>query len=140
MAKILCATRGGEASYRTQEAAIALAKERQCEIVFIYVVDLGFLDRTAAPIVVNVENELDQMGNFFLIIAKEKAAAQGVVAHTITRQGSVREEIIQSVREEGATIVVLGRPAGDESAFQAASMEAFAKQIVAQTNAEAIVV
>jgi hypothetical protein len=35
MGKTLCATRGGEASYRTQDAAIALAKERGDELVFL---------------------------------------------------------------------------------------------------------
>ncbi|MEA3339900.1 MAG: universal stress protein [Chloroflexota bacterium] len=44
MGKILCATRGGEASYRTQDAAIELAKERGDTLLFLYVVDLHFLD------------------------------------------------------------------------------------------------
>lgn len=140
MSIILCATRGGEASFRTQEAAIELAKERNCEIIFLYVVDLGFLDRTAAPIVVDVETELDRMGKFFLIMAEEKAAEHNIHARSITRQGSVREEIIKVVQEEGATVVVLGRPTGDESTFHAASMEDFAKKIVAETQAEAIIV
>ncbi|MBC8504416.1 MAG: universal stress protein [Chloroflexi bacterium] len=143
MGLILCATRGGEASFRTQEAAIDLARKQGDDIVFIYVVDLGFLDRTAAPIVVDVENELDQMGTFFLIMAEEKAKEKGVQARTITRHGTVQEEIIEAVRDENATTVVLGRPAGSagsESAFQAASLEAFAKKIVAETKAEAIIV
>ncbi|HIQ01546.1 MAG TPA: hypothetical protein EYH30_05385, partial [Anaerolineales bacterium] len=46
MGKILCATRGGEASYRTQDAAIALARERGDSLIFLYVVDTHFLDRT----------------------------------------------------------------------------------------------
>ena len=43
MGRILCPTRGGEGSYRTQDAAIAMAKERGDELVFLYVVDLDFL-------------------------------------------------------------------------------------------------
>jgi len=140
MGLILCAIRGGEASYRTQEAAIALAKERGDDLIFLYVVDLSFLDRTAAPIVVDIENELDQMGNFFLIMAKEKAAEENIVAQTITRQGSVREEIIQAVHDEGATVVVLGHPAGDESAFHTDSLDAFVKKIATDTKAEAIII
>ena len=50
MGKILCATRGGEASYRTQDAAVALAKEQGDELLFLFVVNLGFLDRTARAI------------------------------------------------------------------------------------------
>ena len=140
MSLILCATRGGEASYRTQQAAIALAKEHGDEIVFLYIIDLSFLNKTAAPIVVNIENELDQMGRFFLLMAKERASEQGVEVRTITRNGIVQEEIINAVLEEGATRVVLGRPAGEQSAFQTSSLQAFADEIKRVTKAETILV
>lgn len=140
MSLILCATRGGEASYRTQQAAIALAKEHGDEIVFLYIIDLSFLNKTAAPIVVNIENELDQMGRFFLLMAKERASEQGVEVRTITRNGTVQEEIINAVLEEGATLVVLGRPAGEQSAFQTSSLQAFADEIKRVTEAETILV
>jgi len=140
MSLILCATRGGEASYRTQQAAIALAKEHGDEIVFLYIIDLSFLNKTAAPIVVNIENELDQMGRFFLLMAKERASEQGVEVRTITRNGIVQEEIINAVLEEGATRVVLGRPAGEQSAFQTSSLQAFADEIKRVTEAETILV
>jgi len=140
MSPILCATRGGEASYRTQQAAIALAKEHSDEIIFLYIIDLSFLNKTAAPIVVNIENELDQMGRFFLLMAKERASEQGVEVRTITRNGIVQEEIINAVLEEGATRVVLGRPAGKQSAFQTSSLQAFADEIKRVTEAETILV
>jgi nucleotide-binding universal stress UspA family protein len=140
MGLILCATRGGEASYRTQQAAIALAKERGDKIVFLYIIDLHFLDKIAAPIVVDVESELEQMGQFFLLMAKERAIEQGIEVYTITRKGAVREEIIKATREEGATLVVLGRPAGETSTFQAASLQAFAEEIERQTGAETMLV
>lgn len=140
MGLILCATRGGEASYRTQQAAIALAKEHGDEIVFLYIIDLHFLDKTAAPIVVNIENELAQMGQFFLLMAKERATEQGVEVRTITRRGKVREEIINAVLDEGATRVVLGRPAGKQSEFQTSSLQTFAAEIERVTEAIPIVV
>ena len=58
MGKILCATRGGEASYRAQDAAIALAKERGDTLLFLYVVDLHFLDKTSGAAVVDVEKDI----------------------------------------------------------------------------------
>ncbi len=140
MGLILCATRGGEASYRTQQAAIALAKEHGDEIVFLYIIDLHFLDKTAAPIVVNIENELDQMGQFFLLMAKERATEQGVEVRTITRRGKVQEEIINAVLDEGATRVVLGRPLGKQSAFQESSLQSFAAEIERVTEAVTILV
>jgi len=140
MGLILCATRGGEASYRTQQAAIALAKEQGNEIVFLYIIDLSFLNKTAAPIVVNIENELDQMGRFFLLMAKERAIEEGVEVRTITRKGIVQEEIINAVLDEGATSVVLGRPAGKQSAFQTSSLDTFAAEIERVTKAATILV
>ena len=44
MRLILCATRGGGASYITQDKAIALAKEKDASLIFLYVVVLQFLD------------------------------------------------------------------------------------------------
>lgn len=50
ISKVLCATRGGEASYRTQDAAIAMAKQEDAELVFLFVADVSFLDQTAVPL------------------------------------------------------------------------------------------
>ncbi len=140
MGKILCATRGGEASRRTQDKAIALAKERGDELIFLYVVDIHFLDKTAAPIVVDVGNEVTKMGEFLLLIAQERAAEQGVAAATIARKGQVREELKRAALEEGVSLVVLGRPVGAESVFQLVSLRAFAAEIEAETGVETLIV
>lgn len=140
MGLILCATRGGEASYRTQQAAIDLAKESGDEIVFLYVIDLSFLDKIAAPIVVDVENEIDQMGDFFLLMAKERALEAGVDVRVITRKGSVREEIKKAARNEGATLVVLGRPIDKQSKFLLTSLQDFAQEIEDQTGVKTMIV
>lgn len=140
MGVILCATRGGEAGYRTQDKAIALAKERGDTLLFLYVVDLHFLDKTAAPIVIDVEDEITDMGEFILLMAKERAAGQNVQAESICRKGRVRQEIKAAARKEGVSLVVLGKPVGRESAFQMAELEAFAKEIEAETGVETIIV
>lgn len=136
MGKILCATRGGEASYATQDKAIALAKERTDELLFLFVVDLHFLDKTAEPIVVDVENDMEQMGEFLLLVAKERAAQQGVVAETLYRTGELREELKGAARTKGVSMVVLGQPAGEVSVFEEAELEAFAREIERETGVE----
>jgi nucleotide-binding universal stress UspA family protein len=136
MGKILCATRGGEASRRTQEKAIALAKERGDDLVFLYVVDIHFLDKMAAPILVDVGNEVTKMGEFLLLMAQERAAQQGVTATAIARKGKVREELKKAALEEGVSLVVLGQPVGDGSVFQSASLQAFADELEAETGVE----
>jgi nucleotide-binding universal stress UspA family protein len=139
MGKILCATRGGEASYRTQDKAIALAKEQGDTLLFFYVVDLCFLDKTAGSGVVDVEGEMTKMGEFLLLMAQERAAEQGVEADTLCHKGEMREELKKAARKEGASLVVLGRPAGAESVFELASLEAFASEIEEETNISTVI-
>jgi hypothetical protein len=134
MGIILCATRGGEASFQTQNAAIALAKERGDKITFLYVVDLKFLDKTAAPIVIDIENEISQMGKFLLLVAIERATKQGMDANMLLLKGNIRDEIKKAVVDIGATMVILGRPAGEASTFQMADLNKFASEIELETG------
>jgi nucleotide-binding universal stress UspA family protein len=141
--KILCPTRGGESSYRAQDAAIAMAKERGDELVFLYVVDLDFLSKTERAVRPDVvAQEMNRLGEFLLTMAQERARSQGVEATYILRQGDVQAEIKAAAIEEAATMVVLGRAAGDEPecAFPPAALVEFAEEIEAETGVEARVV
>lgn len=143
MGKILCPTRGGEGSYRTQDAAIAMAKERGDELVFLYVVDLDFLDKTERAVRPDVvAEEMTHMGEFLLAMAQERARKYGIEASYILRQGSVQQEIKAAAVDEGATMVVLGQASGDEPecAFPPATLVQFAEEIEAETGIEARVI
>ena len=143
MGKILCPTRGGEGSYRTQDAAIAIAKERGDELVFLYVVDLDFLNKTERAVRPDVvAEEMIHMGEFLLTMAQERAGKQGVEARYVLRQGDVRAEIKAAAVEERASMVVLGKSVSDEPecAFPPASLVEFAEEIEAETGIEARVV
>jgi len=139
MGVILCSTRGGPESYRNQDKAIAYAKDRGDSLLFLYVVDLHFLDKTAAPIVVDVGEEVQEMGEFMLLIAKERAKEQGVEAKTISRIGEVREEIKKVAVEEDVSSVLFGQPSGEGSAFQLAELEEYAAEIERETGIETII-
>lgn len=139
MGTILCPTRGGPASGCTQDEAISIAKERGDDLLFLYVVNLQFLDKTAAPIVIDIVDELHQMGEFMLLVAKERAEEQGVRSRTLTRKGEVREEIKEVAQEENVSLVILGRPAGEQSAFQLAELEQFADEFERVTGIETMI-
>jgi nucleotide-binding universal stress UspA family protein len=135
MGKILCSTRGGEASYRTQDAAIALAQERGDELLFLYVVDIEFLGTTARAVRPDVVSaEMGKMGEFLLAMAQERAQKQGVTASYVLRHGDFRDELKTAARLPDVTLVVLGKPVGAESAFVPASLEAFAAEVEAETG------
>jgi nucleotide-binding universal stress UspA family protein len=136
MGKILCATRGGEASQRTQDAAIALAKERGDVLILFYVADISFLNQTAAPVVVDVASRLEKMGHFQLKIAQEKAIAQGVEAQVVVRRGQLRAELIDAAQELGVDLIVLGRPLEREAIFDEDALRQFADLLQEQTEVQ----
>ena len=140
MGTILCATRGGEESYCAQDQAIALAIEQGDTLVFLYVVDTHFLDNTAAPIMIDVEDELYNMGKFLLLMAQERAREQGVEAEMICRKDGVRETIKRAALEIEATQIILGRQCGEDSAFRIADLLAFAVSIENDTGIEVKIV
>jgi len=140
MENILCATRGGDESFRTQDAAIQLVKERGGKLWFLYVVDTRFIDKTSAPIVIDVENEISKMGEFLLVMAQERAAEQGVEAHAILREGHVRDQLKEVVKEQDISLVIFGKPAGEKSVFEISGLEDFAAEIEEETDAETLLV
>jgi len=139
MGLVLCATRGGEASIPTQEKAINLAKTGGDELAFLYVADSSFLNKTAAAVVIDVDEELMHMGEFMLTMAVERAAERGVAAQPIIRAGVIREVLPVVARELGATTIVLGRPAGESSRFQESEFERFCQLIEKEAEATVVV-
>jgi nucleotide-binding universal stress UspA family protein len=136
MGKILCATRGGEASYRTQDAAIALARERGDELVFLFVADVSFLNQIAAPLVVDVESSLAKMGEFQLTMAQERAREQGLEVEIAVRRGQLQTELAAAAEELDAGLIVLGRPLDREAFFDEAALEALASCLQDVTGTE----
>ncbi len=138
MGKILCATRGGEASYRTQDAVIALAQEQNDNIVFLYVVDTGFLgytERAVRPDV--VATEIENMGRFLLAMACERAEKQGVEAVSCIKRGKLTAALKENATEQGATLIALGRASSDEaSRFRLADLQSLTTEIAKETGIE----
>ncbi len=134
MGKILCATRGGEASIRAQQAAITEAKERGDELVFIFVFDVEFMAHAFYGMRVDViSEEMEHMAVFLLDMAVERAAQEGVGARALIRRGKFSKMLKEAVREEGATLVILGRPA-DHSLFHLHELEEFAGRLTRETG------
>ena len=110
MRRILTPTRGGEASLPNQDRAIQIAKENDAELFFLYVADVSFLDRLASPVLVDMEAELSEMGEFVLAIAQERAAKQGVVAQALVYSGVFGEALTAAIEEHEIDTLILGSP------------------------------
>ena len=141
MKKILCATRGGEASRKTQDAVIARAKREEATICFLYVVDVEFLKLTARGVRADVvTTEMEHMGEFLLALACERAAAQGVEAEMCIRHGPLVEALKSAAREHGVDAIAFGRPAGPDSSFSLADLERLTAQIEKDTGVKTYIV
>jgi nucleotide-binding universal stress UspA family protein len=142
MGPIVCATRGGEASRRTQERAIALARERGAPLVFLYVADANFAQTSNSLLAEALADELGRLGRRLLSIARSRAGEQGVFADVTVRPGAVRSTIEDFVREMNASTLVLGAPGtgSEKKTFSPEELPQFAQEINANTGVEVILV
>lgn len=142
MGPIVCATRGGEASRRTQERAIALALEWEAPLIFIFVVDSN-LDRPIdEELNAIVADELERLGKRLLCIAQVRAQEQGVSADIVVRHGTVRQVIEDFLLEVHASTLILGMPQNNShtQAFAQETIPQFAQELRAATGVEVIIV
>jgi nucleotide-binding universal stress UspA family protein len=114
MTAILYPTRGGDPTYSNQDWTINFAKERDAELLLLYVFNVHFLDHLAGPVRMDlIETELDELGEFLLTMAQERAELAGQAAEIITRHGSFREALLEVAEEYNVSTVVIGYPTLD---------------------------
>lgn len=140
MSTILCPTRGGEKSYPTQDRAIQMAKEREADLVFLYVSDVRFLFRGSGAIVIDLEKELDEMGEFLLTMAQERAEAEGIRAKKVVEHGAFREALGKVIADHEVSAVVLGAPGEENQLTTGEYLEQLAEHLVEKYRVEVIVV
>ncbi len=140
MKTILCPTRGGEASYPNQDRAIKLAKEKKAKLLFLYVTDVNFLGHLASPILVDVETELDHMGEFVLAMAQERAEQAGVKAETIVKHGSFKLALQEAIKEHKTYWLVLGSPAGETAITTQSFLQDMIRSLIRETGVKILVV
>lgn len=142
MQPIVCATRGGEASRRTQERAIALAKERGAELIFLCVVDPGFAKPASKALAAALRSELKRLGRALLYIAQARAREQGIAAKAVVRCGPVGQTIKAYLREVSAETLVIGAPRGGTTlqAFDPGQVDLLVEAVKRDMGIEIVVV
>jgi len=136
--KIVCATRGGEASQILQAKAIQLARKEKKGLVFVYIVNVENLGELSENMARAAREELTWFGNALLKVAQLRAQRAGVHAEIIVSEGNVREKIEEVLREKEASLLVLGAPRSQASApvFEEDGQTQFARQIENDTGVE----
>jgi nucleotide-binding universal stress UspA family protein len=136
--RILCATRGGQASQPTHQKAIEIALDRGAELIFLYVFDQRAIQQVATPIVINVSSQMDHMRAFLRNTAQRQATQAGVKARVLVRAGSLREQIQAITKEERVDLVVMGNPSEKSSLFKREALRVLADEIEAETGIEVL--
>jgi nucleotide-binding universal stress UspA family protein len=141
MGPIVCATRGGKECRCTQERAIALAQERDTDLIFLFVADPNFAGPMDEPLRVALTDELARLGRSLLYIAQARARKQGVQAEVAIRQGKVQESLEEFVRQVNASTLVIGSPQTSAilQAFSLDELNDFVSEIEQVTGVEVVV-
>jgi nucleotide-binding universal stress UspA family protein len=142
MKPIVCATRGGEACRRTQERAIDLAKERDAELIFLYIVDPSLVGPVDESLAEALNDEMTRMGRSLMRIAQGRARERDVTAQAVVRHGAVQQNIKDFVCEVGASTLVIGAPRTGTvpQAFTPTGIQRFAQEVHEETGVEVVVV
>ena len=142
MAGIVCAIRGGPASRSTIEAATALAVRVRQPLHLLYVVNANFLSQTTSSRLHPVLDDMRQMGELILTLARQSAEARGADVETAIRTGDVAEEIVALCQALDADYVVVGKPVmrGGPNVFSTQKLDLTVERIRAACRAEVLVV
>jgi hypothetical protein len=142
MGLIVCATRGGEAGRRTQEQAIALAKERNEDLIFLCIFDPTFAGDLSDALSEAVLQEQRWLARTLMNVAQSRARVQGVNAQAVLRSGPVVDSIEDFVLESCASTLVIGQPKIDSAlgALELDRVQSCAEQLVDRTGIEVVVV
>ncbi len=116
MKTILYPTRGGQTSYPNQDAVIALAKEGNAKLIFLYVSNVQFLEKLGYVSHTEVvQEELEEMGEFLLAMACERAEKAGWKAEAVVRQGVFLEAVNEVISEHQVDTFVIGAPGSNHA-------------------------
>jgi nucleotide-binding universal stress UspA family protein len=142
MGPIVCATRGGEAGRRTQERAIALAKEQGADLVFLCAFDPDFAGPLNDALHDAVAHEQQWLSRALMSIAQARARERGVQAQVAVLSGTVLDVIEEYLCESGASTLVIGEPKIDSplSAFQVDRVQSCAEHVEQNTGVQVVVV
>lgn len=143
MRPIVCATRGGEVSRRTQQKAIKLAKEQSAPLIFLYVADYTFAGPLSDALQEALLDELLRLGRALLGIAQARAEAQGLHAQAAVRCcENVPEAIERYLEQVNASTLVIGASRVETSSqvFEPQEVEEFAHAIGQASGVEVVLV
>jgi nucleotide-binding universal stress UspA family protein len=139
---IVCAARGGKRSRPAVNRAIKLAKERNADLTFLFIVDTEFMSHALVGPLSVVREQLRDMGEFIMATHQSRAKDAGVQADYAVREGDVREQIRAYLQENDVDVLVMGRPVQETAAavFDVGTVTNFAAALEHEAGVEVVLV
>lgn len=139
--KILCAIRGGPQSDLTMALAVELARKHNAQLVILHILDIDFLEFATLGRPSVMLNELRATFEFLLESLTKQAINQGVDVEDLILTGNLQRQIIETIHQQDAQILVMGSPikSPGKNAFTKKSFAQFLEEIEAKTEAEVVV-
>jgi nucleotide-binding universal stress UspA family protein len=126
---IVVATDFSEKSSSTLRYAQAIARLHGAKLVLVHVIDpLGY----AFPVGVPGSVTADQPAREELNRIEEQLRAEGIPVHSVIERGDICELILQTVRDHGGDLLVLGTQG--KTGIGRAALGAIARQLLARTE------
>ena len=108
-------------------------------MVCLYISNVEFLGHTALPKLVDLEAELDEMGEFLLCMAQERAKKAGVEADTLVKRGDFIQALKEVLEDLPVTAVVLGSSPHGVGALPPAFIQKLGEELSRDNGVEFIV-
>jgi nucleotide-binding universal stress UspA family protein len=141
MTTILYPTRGSTTAYHNLDWAVALAKDREADLLLLHVSNVHFLDQITGPVNLDiVESEMEDLGEFLLAMAQERVEKIGFESGTVVRSGEFVTALEEIIAEEEISVVVLGCPTEDTGITSEGYIVGVAEKLQADLNVEVFVV
>lgn len=136
METIVCAIRGGEASRRTQEKAIAIAKEKKAKLIFLFVIDPDLMKKVDSHIAKEFIEELSFLARLHLRVACYRARKEDLESDFVIGEDKIKEAIENCLKEYKAGLFIMGSPKKDhpQSQFVMEQLKKFIKEISEATG------
>jgi nucleotide-binding universal stress UspA family protein len=83
-----------------------------------------------------MDEQMEELGDFLLLMAKERAERAGVHAQTDVRTGPFCQALIDAVRAHHADLVVFGQPGESGSLFKTEQLQQLGECLRKETGAE----
>src|ERR1700733_5882299 len=126
---IVVATDLSQKSSSTLRYAQGIALQHGAKLVLVHVIDpIGYAFPTGVPSALSI----DQTAHEKLNRVEEQLRAQGIQVHSVVETGDICELILQTVRDHGGDLLVLGTRG--RSAADRAALGAIARQLLAKSE------